>query len=97
MRARVCARVEAGALEGRGSSIPGGSSRLTPWFAAGAILRLEWALPWRIFVDAEAGALVRATDREFIFYTPVGVPDIRIDQVSLVGTTAGIGLGVDFL
>jgi len=91
-RAQACVRAEAGALEGRGFGISGAADRLRAWLAAGPILRVEWALPWRLFVDAEAGLLLRVTDDHFVFQ-----PDVSIDRVPWVGATTGIGLGIDFL
>ena len=91
-RARACVRAEAGALEGRGFGISGAADRLRAWLAAGPILRLEWALPWPLFIDGEVGVLLRAIDDRFVFQ-----PQVLIDRVPLVGATAGIGLGIDFL
>jgi len=92
VRATACARIEAGTIEGRGFGIARATDKLLPWLAAGLLLRLEWALPWRVFVDAEAGGLVRVVATEFVFK-----PDIVVDQVPVVGVSAGVGLGFDFL
>lgn len=92
VRATVCARVEAGALDAAGGGIAAAQSSLRPWFAAGPLARAEWSLVPPFFLDLEAGALFRIVADRYGFY-----PDVTVYNVPVVGLGAGAGLGVDFL
>jgi hypothetical protein len=87
-----CARVEAGALEGQGSAVPGARSDTRGWLAAGAVVRLEWTVVASLFLDAEVAAMVHVTNDRFYF-----APDSTIYTVPIVGLDAAGGVGVHFL
>lgn len=84
----ACARLEAGALDVEGGVIDSARTAHRAWFAAGPLLRAEWAFLDPLFVEAEASALLRATDDHFFF-----LPDIEVYRVPVVGFGGGVGIG----
>jgi hypothetical protein len=92
VRGMACVRVEAGALEAAADNIAGARSSVRPWLAAGPLARAEVSPIARLFVDVEAGALVRIYNDRFAF-----APDIAVYEVPVVGFFMGAGAGVDFL
>jgi hypothetical protein len=90
--ATACARLEGGALEVAGRDVAAPQTRTRAWFAAGPLARAEWSLLKPLYVDAELGALFRATDDRFFF-----LPDTTVYRVPVVGLTVAAGLGSHFL
>ena len=92
LRATACARVEAGSLQVAGGAIADSLTRVRPWLAAGVLARGEWTFLAPLFLDAEVGALVRATTDRFFF-----VPDTTVYKVPWLGASASVGAGAHFL
>ena len=86
-----CARFEAGALQGAGTTVASPRSGNRAWVAAGPLLRGEWVLLSPLFVTADLAAMVHVTEDRFYFY-----PDTTVYQVPVFGLEAGVGLGVHF-
>jgi hypothetical protein len=92
LRATACARVEAGSLQVAGGAIADSLTRVRPWLAAGVLARGEWTFLAPLFLDAEVGALLRATTDRFFF-----VPDTTVYKVPWLGASASVGAGAHFL
>ena len=92
VRLTTCARLEAGALAVAAGGVGAPETRVRPWFALGLLARAEWSFLRPMFLDAEIGALVRATNDRFYF-----LPDTTVYQVPAIGASGGVGLGVHFL
>jgi hypothetical protein len=88
----ACLRLEAGTLTGAGAVVPDADSRMRVWFAAGPVLRAEWAPIGTLFLDADVAAMLHLTDDRFYF-----APDATVYSVPLLGVEAAAGLGVHFL
>jgi hypothetical protein len=88
----ACARLEAGALTGDGSIVPGALSRTRGWLAAGPLLRAEWAPVGTLFFDADIAPMFHVTDDRFYF-----APNATVYTVPVSGLEAAVGLGVHFL
>jgi len=86
-----CARFEAGALQGAGTTVASPQSANRAWVAAGPLLRAEWVLLSPLFLTADLAAMVHVTDDRFFFH-----PDTTVYQVPVFGLEAGAGLGVHF-
>ena len=91
MRLTVCARLEAGALEGDGER--GGRARnaASPLARRGSAGPRGWTFLPPVFLEAEVGALLRPTNDRFYFQ-----PDTTVYQVPLFAMSAGVGLGAHF-
>ena len=92
LRATACVRAEAGSLQVTGGAIADSLTRVRPWLAAGVLARGEWTFLAPLFLDAEVGALVRATTDRFFF-----VPDTTVYKVPSLGASASVGAGAHFL
>jgi hypothetical protein len=93
LRVAECMRLEAGALEAAaGTEVSGPRTVLRAWVAAGALARAEWSFFPPVFVDIEAGALVRVTQDRF-YFSPGNTPAFDVPPL---GATAGVGVGVLF-
>jgi hypothetical protein len=92
LRATACARLEAGSLQVTGGAIADSLTRVRPWFAAGVLARAEWTFLAPLFLDANVGALVRATTDRFFF-----LPDTTVSRVPSLGASVGAGAGAHFL
>jgi hypothetical protein len=91
LRVAACARIEAGAIQVETTGVPAPRARLRGWFAAGALIRVEWSLVDAIFADAELAGLVRVTNDRFVV-----LPDTTLYHVQLIGLGAALGLGARF-
>ncbi len=93
LRLGACARAEAGVLGVNGSAIAAPQATHSVWIAAGAVGHLEWTLLGSLFLDAQAGPILRITNDRFYFLpnntTAYHVPVVAID--------AEAGVGVHFL
>jgi len=87
-----CARVEAGVVDVVGSGIVGAHGSTRGWFAAGPLMRVEWAVLPPIYLDADVAPMFRATADRFYFR-----PDNTIYEVPYAGLDASVGIGVHFL
>jgi hypothetical protein len=90
-RVAPCVRIEAGAIQVETTGVPAPRTRLTGWFAAGALVRAEWDLADALFADTELAALVRAANDRFVV-----LPDTTLYQVRRIGLGAALGLGARF-
>ena len=93
LRVSECVRLEGGTLEvagGMGVTAPRSSPR--GWAAIGPLARAEWSFLPPVFVDAEAGALVRVTQDRFYFNPGM----TTAFEVPALGVTAGVGVGALF-
>jgi hypothetical protein len=88
----ACARLEAGALTGTATIVPGAHSSTSGWLAAGPLLRAEWAPVAPLFFDADIAAMLHITDDRFYF-----APNSTVYTVPFGGLDAAAGLGVHFL
>ncbi|HEX8793710.1 MAG TPA: hypothetical protein VF765_22360 [Polyangiaceae bacterium] len=87
-----CARVEAGAIDAVGSDIVGAHGKTTGWFAAGPLMRVEWAFLPPLYVDADVAPMFHVTADRFFF-----LPNSTIYEVPYAGLEASVGIGVHFL
>jgi hypothetical protein len=92
VRVSACVRVEAGTLQAAGVDVPAPQTALQAWVSAGPLARAEWSFLPPVFVDVEAGALVRLTQDRFLLH-PSMTPAF---EVAPVGATAGVGVGALF-
>jgi hypothetical protein len=93
LRVTECVRVEAGTLEaGAGMGVPAPRTALRAWLSAGALARAEWSFLPPIFIDAEAGAVLRVMQDRFYFNPAM----TTAFQVPPLGVTAGVGVGALF-
>jgi hypothetical protein len=88
----TCARVEAGAIDAVGSGIVGAHGSTRGWFAAGPLMRVEWAFLPPMYLDLDVAPMFRVTADRFYFR-----PDSTIYEVPYAGLDASIGIGVHFL
>jgi hypothetical protein len=87
-----CARVEAGVIDVVGSGIVGAHAATRAWFAAGPLMRVEWAFLPPLYLDADVAPMFRVTADRFYF-----LPDNTIYAVPYAGLDASVGIGVHFL
>jgi hypothetical protein len=87
-----CARVEAGVLDAVASGIVGAHGSTRGWFAAGPLMRVEWAFLPPLYLDADVAPMFRVTADRFYF-----LPDNTVYEVPYAGLDASVGLGVHFL
>jgi hypothetical protein len=93
LRVSECVRLEGGTLEvAGGMGVTASRTSTRGWAAVGPLARAEWALLPPVFVDAEAGALVRVTQDRFYFNPGMATAF----EVPALGVTAGVGVGVLF-
>jgi len=92
-RLLACARVEAGELD-VGVAVPPTATAAgpSPWFAAGPLVRAEWAVVAPLFLEVNVAAMVRATANRFYV-----APSATAYEVPYVGLEGEAGLGVHFL
>ncbi|MGH7435984.1 MAG: hypothetical protein ACRENE_09945 [Polyangiaceae bacterium] len=91
LRLTACARIEAGAVHVDTTGVPQPRASLTGWFAAGPLVRAQQKVLGPLFVDAELGALFRATDDTYVI-----LPRSTVYAVPIVGLCAGAGIGALF-
>lgn len=87
-----CARVEAGVIDAVGSGIVGAHGSTRGWFAAGPLMRVEWAFLPPLYLDADVAPMLRVTADRFFF-----LPDSTVYEVPYAGLDASVGIGVHFL
>jgi hypothetical protein len=87
-----CARVEAGVVDAVGSGIVGAHGSTRAWFAAGPLMRVEWAFLPPMYLDADVAPMFRVTADRFYF-----LPSSTIYEVPYAGLDASVGVGVHFL
>jgi len=87
-----CARIDSGAIAGRGSNIAHPRDDARFWLDAGAVARGEWQVLSPLFLRLEGGVLVPLTRPRFHFDTP----DITVASPAPVGAIAALYMGGHF-
>ena len=89
---RPCAVADGGLVRAEGVNIAKPATHNRGWFAFGLEARVRWDFAEAVFVDAAAGAKLRAVHDRYVFT----LPDSELYEVPWLSPAAEIGLGVRF-
>jgi len=88
---RACLAGDLGALRGEGIVVPHPDVAVGFWADGGALLRARWApLAGWFFIEAEAGLLVPAIRKQFVFEKPIYDVDQPFSVVGIGSFAAGV-------
>lgn len=78
-------------LRAVGSDTFGPKVQSAPWFAAGALARVEWSATHDVSLELEGGAVVPAYRDRYVF-----LPGVVAHEIPAVAVVASAGVGVWF-